>query len=123
MTKSGWAATISAVLAVQESATMAVPRWVISRQTSAQYFVHATRRLSWPMAARITVALGCKETTRCGVRSEATIDQSYKGMKAVCAAKKRCKQRFYDLFLLGAGTPGTGSRQASRISKKPVVSC
>jgi len=58
---------------------MVVPRFLISGQTSAQYFVQATTRSRRPMAARITVALGCKETIRCGVWSEGTINQSYKG--------------------------------------------
>ena len=52
---------------------MVAPWLVISGQTSAQYFVQATMRSSLPIAARITVALGCKETTRCGVWSEGTV--------------------------------------------------
>src|SRR5580692_12287735 len=67
ITKSGRAATIWSVLAVQESATMVAPCLRTSGQTSAQYFVQATTRSSSPTAARITVALGCKDTTRCGV--------------------------------------------------------
>jgi len=35
--------------------------------TSVQYFVQATTRSSFPIAARITVALGCRLTTRCGL--------------------------------------------------------
>lgn len=38
------------------------------------------------MADKITVALGCRETTRCGVWSEATIDQSYKGLEPTLQA-------------------------------------
>jgi hypothetical protein len=50
------------VLAVHESATIVGFWFVISGQTSAQYFVQATTRSSLPTAARMTVALGCKDT-------------------------------------------------------------
>jgi len=40
-----------------------------SGHTSTQYFVQATIRSSFPMAARITVALGWRLTTRRGVWS------------------------------------------------------
>src|SRR5712664_2846915 len=46
-----------------------LPPSVTSGHTSAQYLVQATMRSSWPMAARITVALGCRQTTRCEVES------------------------------------------------------
>jgi hypothetical protein len=48
---------------------MAQPCGMTSGHTTAQYFVQATRRSSLPMEARITVALGWRETTRCGVWS------------------------------------------------------
>ena len=46
------------------------PLRTTSGHTSPQYLVHATIRSSLPIAARITVALGCRETSRCGVWSE-----------------------------------------------------
>lgn len=48
------------------------PPFLTSGQTSAQYRVQATTRSSRPSAARMTVALGCRQTTRRGVWSEAT---------------------------------------------------
>ena len=69
MTRSGRARTISSLCAVQESAMIARPLCTTSGQTSAQYFVQATMRSSLPIAARITVALGCRETIRRGVWS------------------------------------------------------
>src|SRR5258705_7924070 len=70
MTKSGRARTISSLCAVQESAMIDRPLSTTSGHTSAQYFVHATTLSSLPIAARITVAPGCRETIRCGVWSE-----------------------------------------------------
>ena len=70
MTRSGCAPRISAELAVHESAMIARPL-AASGQTSAQYFVQATRRSSWPRHARITVALGCRLAMRRGMWSEA----------------------------------------------------
>src|SRR5437016_6386619 len=51
---------------------MARPLLLTSGHTSAQYSVQATTRSSLPMAARTTVALGCRQTTRCGVESAVT---------------------------------------------------
>src|SRR2546421_11411967 len=67
ITKSGRAAMIWAALAVQESARIERPLLAASGQTSAQYLVQATKRSSLPTSARITVALGCRLTTRRGV--------------------------------------------------------
>src|SRR3984957_17623920 len=78
ITQAGRAATIQSVLAVHESATMVAPWFLMPGQTSAQYFVQATTRWRLPIASRITVALGCKETIRCGLWSGDMIDQSYK---------------------------------------------
>ena len=66
MTRSGFAARISVAFDVQESATISRFRCSISGTTSEQYFVHATTRSSWPTLARITVALGWRQTIRCG---------------------------------------------------------
>src|SRR5206468_2122944 len=51
---------------------MAHPPLRISGHTSAQYFVQATTRSSMPTAARITLALGWRQTTRRGVLSSST---------------------------------------------------
>ena len=44
-----------------------------SGQTSTQYFVQATTRSSSPMSRIVRVALGCRQTTRRGVKSEGTV--------------------------------------------------
>src|SRR5580692_5331691 len=67
MTRSGSTAIICPALAVQESARMVRGFAVISGTTSAQYFVQATTRSSSPTAARMTVALGCRQAIRRGV--------------------------------------------------------
>ena len=54
-------------LAVHESARIEWPSPAASGHTSAQYLVQATKRSSLPIAARMTVALGCRLTTRRGV--------------------------------------------------------
>src|SRR5580693_4769195 len=71
MTRSGRAAMICSALAAHESARMIRGCAAISGTTSAQYFVHAITRSSSPIAARMTVALGCRLAMRRGVWEEA----------------------------------------------------
>src|SRR6266849_936427 len=70
MTRSGRAATICLLCAVQESAMISRSPVATSGHTSGQYLVQATTRSSLPIAARITVALGCRQAMRWGEWSE-----------------------------------------------------
>src|SRR5947209_7347611 len=68
MTRSGVAERISAVLQLQESATMwRVPSARCGRM-STQYLVQASRQSSASRSASVTETLGCKETTRRGAK-------------------------------------------------------
>src|SRR5580700_4173239 len=72
MTRSGSVARVCPASAVQESARITRGRVAISGATSAQYFVHAITRSSSPIAARMTVALGCRLAMRRGVWEKVT---------------------------------------------------
>src|SRR5882757_2054269 len=64
MTRSGWVARISSVLAVHESCKIC--RWRVARdgRASMQYLVQAQRWSSLSSAARVRVIEGCREAMR-----------------------------------------------------------
>ena len=67
MTKSGSAARISSVFAVQLSWRIGRLRVASSGRASRQYFVQAQRASRRLRAARVTVMEGCREAMRMGV--------------------------------------------------------
>src|SRR6185437_7616940 len=69
MTKSGFADRICPAFAVQESSTKTTSCASTAGQISAHHLVQATTRSSTLSLSRIEVTDGCRETTRCGLKS------------------------------------------------------